>query len=82
MLAPGANDNVRPWVSMAVYALISLTDSIDGYLARSRNEITTFGKFMDPIADKLLVMRPCSCSCSSAPCPAGSRSSWWRASSS
>ena len=56
MLAPWGDDNVRPWVSMAVYALISLTDSIDGYLARSRNEITTFGKFMDPIADKLLVM--------------------------
>lgn len=38
------------------YAIISLTDKLDGYLARSRNEITSFGKFLDPIADKLAVV--------------------------
>ncbi len=39
----------------AVYIALSLTDKLDGQLARSRGEITDFGKFLDPIADKLLV---------------------------
>jgi CDP-diacylglycerol--glycerol-3-phosphate 3-phosphatidyltransferase len=39
-----------------VFALASITDWVDGYIARSRGAITTFGKLMDPIADKLLVV--------------------------
>jgi CDP-diacylglycerol---glycerol-3-phosphate 3-phosphatidyltransferase len=39
-----------------VFAIASLTDAIDGYIARSRNAITTFGKLMDPVADKLLIL--------------------------
>jgi CDP-diacylglycerol---glycerol-3-phosphate 3-phosphatidyltransferase len=39
-----------------VFAVASFTDAIDGYIARSRNAITTFGKLMDPVADKLLIV--------------------------
>ena len=39
-----------------VFAVASLTDLLDGYLARTRDSITTFGKLMDPIADKLLIV--------------------------
>ncbi|MDO4538242.1 MAG: CDP-diacylglycerol--glycerol-3-phosphate 3-phosphatidyltransferase [Coriobacteriales bacterium] len=39
-----------------LYIIISLTDKLDGYLARSRGEVTAFGQFLDPIADKLAVV--------------------------
>src|SRR6185503_12406521 len=42
-------------IAAIVFALAALTDGLDGYIARSRRSITTFGKVMDPIADKLLI---------------------------
>lgn len=52
---PGFWTLLQPWLAAVVFAIISATDALDGYLARSRGEVTDIGKFMDPLADKILV---------------------------
>jgi CDP-diacylglycerol--glycerol-3-phosphate 3-phosphatidyltransferase len=51
----GESEHGDLWAAI-VFALASATDAMDGYLARTRNAITSFGKLMDPIADKLLII--------------------------
>lgn len=55
-LGDAFSNHEKAIVATVIFVVISLTDFLDGYLARSRNEITTFGKFMDPLADKMLVI--------------------------
>ncbi len=53
--SPEWAEQAKPWIAATVFTLLAATDGVDGYLARSRNEITTFGRLVDPLADKLLV---------------------------
>lgn len=56
MYLSGGCTNIWMWLSLAVFIIASITDYIDGHIARTRNQVTDFGKFLDPLADKLLVI--------------------------
>jgi len=55
MIALGLNGVVARVAALVLFAAASLTDALDGHLARSRNAVTRFGQLMDPLADKVLV---------------------------
>ena len=51
------------YAALAVFVIASLTDLMDGWIARHYNQVTDFGKFMDPLADKVLVLTAMACFC-------------------
>lgn len=56
MYLSGGQPNLWMWVSLGVFIIASLTDYIDGFIARKYNQVSDFGKFLDPLADKLLTI--------------------------
>lgn len=56
MYLSGGQPGLWMWLSLAVFIIASLTDYVDGQIARKRNQVSDFGKFLDPLADKLLTI--------------------------
>ena len=56
MCLSGGQANIFMWLALGIFILASVTDYIDGHVARTRNQVSDFGKFLDPLADKLLTL--------------------------
>lgn len=56
MYLSGGQSGVWMWISLAIFIIASLTDYVDGQIARKYNQVSDFGKFLDPLADKLLTI--------------------------
>ena len=56
MYLSGGASNLWMWLSLGVFILASITDYVDGQIARKFNQVSDFGKFLDPLADKLLTI--------------------------
>ena len=56
MYLSGGEAGLWMWLSLAIFIIASVTDFVDGYIARHYNQTTDFGKFLDPLADKLLTI--------------------------
>ena len=56
MYLSGGQSNLWMWLALLVFILASVTDYVDGHIARKQNQVSDFGKFLDPLADKLLTL--------------------------
>ena len=70
MYLSGGEPNLWMWLSLAVFILASLTDYVDGQIARKCNQVSDFGKFLDPLADKLLTIAAMTMFCEWSKMPA------------
>ncbi|MBP3304708.1 MAG: CDP-diacylglycerol--glycerol-3-phosphate 3-phosphatidyltransferase [Oscillospiraceae bacterium] len=70
MYLSGGEPGPWMWLSLAIFIIASLTDYVDGQIARKCNQVSDFGKFLDPLADKLLVIAAMTMFCEWAMMPA------------
>ena len=56
MYLSGGQSNLWMWLALGIFILASITDFVDGYIARKYGQVSDFGKFLDPLADKLLTI--------------------------